>query len=306
MDKPFKTYDELIDLLEMRGLSTGPNARFILEHEGYYPVVNGYKDPFLKSSDRFRPGATLDEVYALFVMDRRLRSVMFRYMALCEGMLKTVSTYVFCSRHADDNEAYLDTSNYAQDARRSKVARAIVREMSGAIGRVPGESPKFKKDYLDHYQKNHDNVPLWVTMNCLSLGQAFKFYSAQDESTRFAIAQEFQRMHRASHPANPRRITHASLERSFDHIKDFRNICAHDERLYCARVDRSKSTDFRRLLSDMRTILTPDECEALLADVRKVLAFADERIATVPIESILSRMGLASLRELDGVLRGDC
>ena len=96
------------------------------------------------------------------------------------------------------------------------------------------------------------------------------------------------------------------MERSFDHIKDFRNICAHDERLYCARVDRSKSTDFRRLLSDMRTILTPDECEALLADVRKVLAFADERIATVPIESILSRMGLASLRELDGVLRGDC
>lgn len=69
MDKPFKTYGGLIRLMAARGLDTGPKAMFILEHEGYYPVVNGYKDLFLAGQDRFRPGATLDEVYALFVMD---------------------------------------------------------------------------------------------------------------------------------------------------------------------------------------------------------------------------------------------
>lgn len=304
MDKPYKTYDELIGLLNARGVSTGPNARLILERDGYYPIVNGYKDPFLVSGDEYRTGTSLEEIHALFVMDRRLKATMFRYMTLCEGVLKTVSTYVFCSRHPGDNEAYLRPENYAAKGMRAATAVSITHEMARALGRIEKESPRFRKDYLEHYKSTHDNVPLWVTMNCLSLTQAFKFYTAQDEATRFATAQEFQRMHRESHPENARRITHASLERSFDHIKDFRNICAHDERLYCARVDKSKSTNFRRLLADMRTILTEDECEALLLDLHRVLAFADERIATVGIDEILGRMGLSSMRDLDGVLRG--
>ncbi len=159
MDKPFKTYEELIELMESRGLRTGPRARRILEREGYYPVVNGYKDLFLDSPDRFRRGATLDEVYALFVMDRRLRSTLFRHMALCEGALKTVSTYVFCSRHSDDNEAYLDPANYARKGRRAVTARDISGEMTRVLGRVPDKSPKFKKDYLEHYKMTHDTCP---------------------------------------------------------------------------------------------------------------------------------------------------
>lgn len=252
MDKPFKTYEELIELMESRGLRTGPRARRILEREGYYPVINGYKDLFLESPDRFKPGTTLDEIYALFVMDRRLRATLFRHMTPCEGTLKTISTYVFCSRHSDDNEAYLDPANYARKGQRAGTARDITREMTRVLGRPPGSPPKFRKQYLEHYKRTHDNVPLWVTMNCLSLTQAFKFYCAQDESTRFAVSQEFQRMHREAHGDTARRVTHASLERTFDHVKDFRNICAHDERLYCARVDKSKSTDIKRLFQDMR------------------------------------------------------
>ncbi len=176
--------------------------------------------------------------------------------------------------------------------------------MSRAIGRLEDEPPKFRKDYLEHYRKTHDNVPLWVTMNCLSLTQAFKFYYAQNESIRFAIAQEFQRMHREAHGATARRITHASLESAFDHIKDFRNICAHDERLYSARVDKSQSTDFRRLLQDMRLILTANECECLLADILKILAFADGSIKTVEIGQIVRSMGFSSRAEIAAALRG--
>lgn len=304
MDKPFRTYDELIDLMRGRGLEPGPNARFILEHEGYYPVVNGYKDLFLEGPDRFKNGSTLDEVYALFVMDRRLKSAMFRYMALCEGTLKTVSTYVFCSRHEDDNEAYLDTACYARRGQRAATARGITHEMARAIGKLENEPPKFRKEYLEHYKRTHDNVPLWVTMNCLSLTQAFKFYYAQDESTRFAIAQEFQRMHREAHGKTARRITHASLQDAFDHIKDFRNICAHDERLYSAKVDKSWSTDFRRLLQDMRLVLTAAECESLLADIAMALNFADESISTVTVGQIVESMGFASRTDIAGVLRG--
>lgn len=47
MDKPFKSIDEQIAILEGRGLECDNNTRLVLEREGYYPVINGYKDLFL-------------------------------------------------------------------------------------------------------------------------------------------------------------------------------------------------------------------------------------------------------------------
>ena len=46
MDKPFRTHDELICIMNARGLKTDNRTKFILEREGYYAVVNGYKDLF--------------------------------------------------------------------------------------------------------------------------------------------------------------------------------------------------------------------------------------------------------------------
>lgn len=49
MDKPFRTHNELICIMNARGLKTDNRTKFILEREGYYAVVNGYKDLFIDS-----------------------------------------------------------------------------------------------------------------------------------------------------------------------------------------------------------------------------------------------------------------
>lgn len=304
MDKPFKTYDELIDIMRGRGLAPGRHARTILEREGYYPVVNGYKDLFLAEGDRYKDGATLDEVYALFVMDRRLRAVLFRHIALAEGVLKSVSSYEFCSRHQDDNEAYLDPASYRQERRYRRMISGYITDLNCLLGRDPRRPPRFHKDYLDHYGLRHDNVPLWVLMNSLTLGQAFKFYTFLDESTRFAIAQRFQEMHREARGSNARRITHESLRKSYDHIKDFRNICAHDERLFCALVDKSKSTNFKRLMADMYVVLLEDQCNSLYRGIIGCLDFAKGRVATISERDIIREMGFSSRAEIRACLDG--
>lgn len=305
MDKPFKTYEQLEAIMRDRGLDPGAHARAILEREGYYPVVNGYRSLFIDEGERYRQGATLDEVYALFVMDRRLRSVLFRHIALAEGVLKSVCCYEFCSRHQDDNEAYLDPASYRTERRFRKMVVRFINDVNVMLGRDPKRPPAFAKDYLDHYKSEHDNIPLWVTMNSLSLGQAFKFYTFLDESTRFAISQRFQEMHREAHGTKARRITHESLRKSYDHIKDFRNICAHDERLFCAKVDKSKSTDFRRLMADMYAVLTADQCASLYRGIAECLDFAKDRIATIGESDILRQMGFNSRVEVRACLDGD-
>ena len=45
MDKPFKTIEEQVELLEARGVATDDDTPEVLLREGYYSVVNGYKAP---------------------------------------------------------------------------------------------------------------------------------------------------------------------------------------------------------------------------------------------------------------------
>ena len=71
MDKPFKSIDEQIAILESRGLECDNDTRLVLEREGYYPVVNGYKDLFLgqwedSGQEVFVKGTKFSDIYRLF------------------------------------------------------------------------------------------------------------------------------------------------------------------------------------------------------------------------------------------------
>lgn len=62
-DKPFKTYDEMLRILEDRNIiiKNKELARCALENFSYYGLINGYKDTLLQieGSDNFLDGTTL-------------------------------------------------------------------------------------------------------------------------------------------------------------------------------------------------------------------------------------------------------
>lgn len=81
-------------------------TRTILEHEGYYPVVNGYKDPFIDvwatgvvGDDRLRKGSTFADLHALFVFDRKLCRLFLGYVVKAEATLKTVCSRCFTQEY---------------------------------------------------------------------------------------------------------------------------------------------------------------------------------------------------------------
>lgn len=306
MDKPFKTHDELIELLHRRGLKTDSRTKFILEREGYYSAVNGYKDQFLDrletlrlGHDVYKNGCDFYEIYNLFVMDRHLRTVLFRYITLAEAFLKTATTYEFCLCHQNDNEAYLKQSNYRQDKRYQELITHFIEELNRIAGK-DAKSPKYMKPYLEHYIKNHDNVPLWVIMNNLSLGQAFKFYDFQTESIRFHVAKRFQNQYNQRH-THKRRITHKNIYNAYNNIKEFRNICAHDERVYCAKVGKSRSVTFADVLKNLEITLTQKQFEALLNDIYVILVESKMSFHTIKASDIVPAMGLNSLADLNAL-----
>lgn len=92
MDKPFKTIEEQVELLEARGVTTDDDTPEVLLREGYYSVVNGYKAPFIDKEktesakdDRYLPGTSFADIYALFMFDRELRMLFNMSRTLSRG-----------------------------------------------------------------------------------------------------------------------------------------------------------------------------------------------------------------------------
>lgn len=79
MDKPFKTYDELLDFLESKKELAVPDrdyARKILAKISYYSLITGYKDIFKdKTTGYYKKGIEFGDIYNLYKFDRELRSI---------------------------------------------------------------------------------------------------------------------------------------------------------------------------------------------------------------------------------------
>lgn len=301
MDKPFKTIDEQIAILESRNMVTDSTTPLILKREGYYSVVNGYKTLFLSKpekegagEDHYADGTAFKDVYRLFTFDRDLRMTMTRYFAQAEATLKTVCAYRFSEAHRSEREPYLNPRNYRNDGVYPCRVGELIDNFKKILHKPPFDRGAFKREYIEHYATNHDETPLWVLTNFLMLGQIFKFYEFQPESMRNSIAKDFSKLYEETH-GNKILISPKRLRLIYDHIKDFRNICAHDERLYCAKVSPSHDVTFARLLSELSIVLTKEESKRMHGEVIRLLSEMVVDLGADIAYPVLRAMGVEKL-----------
>ena len=78
--KTFKTLNEQIDIMRNKGLviDNEKYAKEVLLRENYF-FLNGYRHIFLKSANNkvFIDGTKFEEMYSLFLFDRKLRNILF-------------------------------------------------------------------------------------------------------------------------------------------------------------------------------------------------------------------------------------
>lgn len=132
-------------------------------------------------------------------------------------------------------------------------------------------------------------------MNYVSLGQAFKFYDYQPDSVRNAVAKQFSNLYNETHTKKVC-IHDRQLRLIYDHIKDFRNICAHDERLYCARVAPSKDISLADVIKDLGFVLTKQETARMSLEVMQLITAIANDLDKELVP--LNAMGVASVEEL--------
>lgn len=77
-----------------------------------------------------------------------------------------------------------------------------------------------KHAYIVYHRNTYGNVPLWVLMNTLTFGQLSKMYILLKTGTQSKISKHFEA------------VSEKELGQFLRSITNFRNVCAHNERLF--------------------------------------------------------------------------
>lgn len=114
-EKFFRDTRTQIGLLKSRGVIIKNNsyAKQIIRNSNYYNLINGYKEPFLQCKEPFEkyiPGTTLEEIFALYEFDRKLRIITLEYILQIEKQVKSLIAYCFSKTHGHKN--YLKLENF--------------------------------------------------------------------------------------------------------------------------------------------------------------------------------------------------
>ena len=92
-NKIFKNLDEQVEILKQKNLTINDvdYAKEVLLRENYF-FLNGYRYPFIKSLDNkvYIDGVTFEELYSLFLFDRKLRNVVFKNILMIENNIKSI------------------------------------------------------------------------------------------------------------------------------------------------------------------------------------------------------------------------
>lgn len=160
MSKPFKTYEDQIEILSTRGLDINnpEDAKIFLSQVNYYNLINGYKTPFLDNTssseeeDVYKADSSFEEIYALHEMDRELKEVVFSSLIRFEKLLKTSCAYHFSDLHRDGLYPYLQIENYSTSRHQLNYVLKNIGTLSNTISRENKNSNGKKP--IKHYKKS--------------------------------------------------------------------------------------------------------------------------------------------------------
>lgn len=216
--KRFLTYDEQISFLSEQKqliIEDQEYAKRILFQTGYFALVNGYKRIFKNpQTNKFQVGVRFEDIYGMYCFDRNLRSILLKYILICEQTIKSSLSYHFCQIYGEDQKAYLNPINYLQSENHSRIIKKLIQKMSAQLN----ENSSYY--YIRHYVKRYQSVPFWVLVNTLTLGQVSKMYSCQKSRVKIQICKDFGE------------IRENELERMLSIMTKFRNVCAHNDCLF--------------------------------------------------------------------------
>lgn len=216
--KPFLTYEKQLDnLIEKKNLIINDQefARAKLQDVCYYSLIDGYKNLFYNPMTRqYEKGTTFEDIVGLYEFDKRLRTLIFQKICSVEQKIRSLISYHFCETYSENQNDYLNPNNYNNIKANQYGIQKLIKILSNEA------NISTEHAYVVYQRNTYGNVPLWVILNTLTLGQTSKMYSFFTTSIQSKISTNFKK------------VSEKELAQYLKVLTQFRNICAHNERLF--------------------------------------------------------------------------
>ena len=165
--KPFKTFEEQIEILENRGLIINNKnyAKFILSNVNYYRFT-AYLLTYKNADDTYVEGITFEMIYHLYNFDKEFRALLIDILGSIEISFRTYIAYTLAIKHGP--LGYLKDNNFINKDYHNSFLLSLQNE------KINNSNKLFIKH---HNEKYEGKLPIWVATEIMSFGMLSKLYS---------------------------------------------------------------------------------------------------------------------------------
>jgi len=202
------TFAEQVEILKSRDLiiENEETAKDILSRVNYYRF-SAYTLSH-KTNDLFNNKITFNQIYQLYIFDKKLRNLTLGLLETIEILFRTRIAYYIA--HEYGALGYKDENNF-QNVNRHRIMMEKIRSAIGKSDEI------FVKHHKSHY---NDEFPIWVVIEVFSFGMLSTLFSNLKDTGRNKIAN------------NNFGIPPWYIKSWLHSLSFLRNICAHYGRIY--------------------------------------------------------------------------
>ena len=212
--KPPLSVEQQLSLLKERGLiiNNYEFAKNVLSNLNYYNL-SGYLYVFEKQSNirtHIFENVTFEEVIRFFNTDVRIRQLILSLVSYVEVYMKNIIARTFVETYKDP------FYNYKTD---------VYKNINPEINSLALNS---KEVFIKHYRNEYSNfpeLPIWISVEIMSLGILSKFYSYSENIYKNNIVYKMNLNH------------HEYLKNFMHFLTLIRNKSAHHSRILCINLD---------------------------------------------------------------------
>jgi abortive infection bacteriophage resistance protein len=294
--KEFRTLDEQVNIMINKGLVVNDvdKAKDVLLRENYF-FINGYRTLFYTKDRRFIEGTTFDELYSLFLFDRNLRNIIFKYILVFENNIKSIISYQLSKKYGYKEKDYLSIKNFNQDLKERRRVEDVINKMKRQI-RINGE----KHTATFHYITKYHYIPLWILVKVLSFGLINELFGILKEEDQNEIAAYYK-------------MDKEDLKVYLQLLSNYRNLCAHEDILYEHRTQTfigdtyyhekfnmpknelgeyiKGKNDLFALIIILKQVLQADRFKEMMAEINRCFDIFNLNVNTIDLNKLFNKMG---------------
>lgn len=190
-------------------------ARQILRKTSYFSLISGYKNTFKSpTTGKYIDGTTFEDIYCLYRFDHELRNIFLKYMLIAERSVKSSLAYHFSAVYGENQKQYISQTHYLITPHTQKSIQKLIGIFNFHLSHYSEHA------YINHYKTRHHNVPLWIMVQVLTIGQLSHMFDYLKATVPIKVCNDFHRIERKD--------MHSFLSIMTKH----RNVCAHGERFF--------------------------------------------------------------------------